>query len=133
MKHAKANLGDLEQHIMQLIWAHGPMTAEAVRTHLDRDLKEVTVRTVLRRLEEKGYVTHTVDNRTFVYSAAETRERAAARAVKRIVDWFCDGSVDEVLVGMVDAEMLDKPQLDKLAKRIAQAKQARKAKQSRGI
>jgi BlaI family transcriptional regulator, penicillinase repressor len=128
MKRSKANLGELEQQIMQAVWSRGPLTAEAVRVSLDRELKEVTVRTVLRRLEEKGYLSHTVDNRTFVYSAPETRERAAAKAVKRIVDWFCDGSVDEVLVGMVDAEMLDKVQLDRLARRIEQAKKARKTK-----
>jgi len=128
MKHTKPNLGELEQQVMQLVWTRGPITADAVRTLLERELKEVTVRTVLRRLEEKGYVTHTVDNRTFVYSAAESRQRAAAKAVKRIVDWFCDGSVDEVLVGMVDAQMLDKVQLDRLAKRIEQAKKAKKTR-----
>ena len=48
--------------------------------------------------------------------------QAAAKAVKRIVDWFCDGSVDEVLVGMVEARMLDKEQLDRLVTRVAQAK-----------
>lgn len=127
MKNTKAELGELEHQVMQLVWSHGPLTAEAARERLGRALKEATVRTVLRRLEEKGYVTHTVDNRTFIYSAAESRERVAARAVKRIVDWFCDGSVDEVLVGMVDAEMLGKTQLDKLARRIEQAKLARKS------
>ena len=85
------------------------------------------MRTVLRRLEEKGLVTHEVDNRTFVYKAAEARERVAARAVKRIVDWFCDGSVDDVLVGMVDSDMLDQAQLDRLTERIQQAKQGKKA------
>jgi len=127
MKHTKTDLGELEHEVMRLVWAHGPVTAEAVRERIGRELKEATVRTVLRRLEEKGYVTHTVDNRTFVYSAIESRERVAARAVKRIVDWFCDGSVDDVLVGMVDTEMLGKSQLDKLAKRIEQAKSAKKA------
>jgi len=127
MKHTKTELGELEHEVMRLVWAHGPMTAEAVRERIGRELKEATIRTVLRRLEEKGYVTHTVDNRTFVYSAVESRERVAARAVKRIVDWFCDGSVDDVLVGMVDTEMLGKSQLDKLAKRIEQAKAAKKA------
>lgn len=128
MKHAKTNLGELEQQVMQLVWTRAPITADGVRTLLNRELKEVTVRTVLRRLEEKGYVTHTVDNRTFVYNAAESRQRAAAKAVKRIVDWFCEGSVDEVLVGMVDAQMLDKAQLDRLAKRIEQAKKAKKTR-----
>ncbi|HWK75594.1 MAG TPA: BlaI/MecI/CopY family transcriptional regulator [Povalibacter sp.] len=126
MKHTKTDLGELEHEVMRLVWAHGPLTAEAVRERIGRELKEATIRTVLRRLEEKGYVTHTVDNRTFVYSAVESRERVAARAVKRIVDWFCDGSVDDVLVGMVDTEMLGKSQLDKLVKRIEQAKAAKK-------
>ena len=64
------------------------------------------MRTVLRRLEDKGYVTHSVDGRTFVFRAAQARPQVAARAVKRIIDWFCNGSVDDVLVGMADARML---------------------------
>ena len=116
------DLGDLEGEIMQLVWAHGPLTAEAARERLHRRLKESTVRTVFRRLEEKHYVTHTVEGRTFVYQAAETRGKVAAKAVKRLVDWFCNGAVDEVLVGMVDGAMLDGKQLQMLADRIARAK-----------
>src|SRR4051812_48213274 len=101
------DLGELERAVMQLIWTRGPITAEDVRERLDRPLKESTVRTVLKRLEDKGYVTHTVEGRTFVYTAAEARGRAAAKAVKKVVDWFCNGSVEEVLVGMVDSKMLD--------------------------
>jgi BlaI family transcriptional regulator, penicillinase repressor len=123
MKVAKGELGDLERAVMRIMWSHAALNAEEVRGKLDRPLKEATVRTVLRRLEEKGFLTHRVDNRTFVYTASEPRHRVAARAIKRIIDWFCDGSVDEVLVGMVDAKMLDKAQLDRLAARVAQAKQ----------
>ena len=102
MDDSLPELGDLEREVMQLVWANGPVTAEAVRERLSRPLKESTVRTVLRRLEDKGYTTHTVDGRTYVYQAAEPRGRVAAKAVQRIVDWFCNGSVEEVLVGMVD-------------------------------
>ena len=115
-------LGDLEREVMQLVWANSPVTAEAVREQLPRRLKELTVRTVLRRLEEKGYVTHTVDGRTYVYRAAEPRGQVAAKAVQRIVDWFCNGSIEEVLVGMVDTAMLDQRQLRKLADKVAKAK-----------
>jgi BlaI family transcriptional regulator, penicillinase repressor len=107
---------------MQLVWAEGEVTAEAIRERLARKPKESTVRTVLRRLEEKGYVTHTVDGRTYVFSATQARPQVAARAVKQIVDWLCNGSVDEVLVGMVDARMLDRKTLQRLAKRIEGAK-----------
>jgi BlaI family penicillinase repressor len=120
------DLGDLEREVMQLVWANGPVTAEAVREKLERRLKESTVRTVLRRLEDKGYVTHTVDGRTYVYQAAAPRGRVAAKAVQRVVDWFCNGSIEEVLVGMVDASMLDQRQLRLLADKVAKAKGGKK-------
>jgi BlaI family transcriptional regulator, penicillinase repressor len=116
------DLGELEREVMQLVWAAGEVTADAIRERLARKPKESTVRTVLRRLEEKGYVSHTVDGRTYVFSATEARPQVAARAVKRIVDWLCNGSIDEVLVGMVDARMLDRRTLQRLAKRIEDAK-----------
>src|SRR5580700_651517 len=119
-------LGDLERDVMQLVWAHAPITAEIVREKLARRLKESTVRTVLRRLEDKGYVEHIVDGRTYVYHAAQPRGRVAAKAVQRIVDWFCNGSIEEVLVGMVDTAMLDQRQLRMLADQVAKAKGGKK-------
>jgi BlaI family penicillinase repressor len=119
------DLGDLEREVMQLIWATDRLTAETVREKLARRLKESTVRTVLRRLEEKRYVTHTVEGRTYVYQATQPRGRVAANAVQRIVDWFCNGSVEEVLVGMVDSAMLDQRQLRMLADKVAKAKRGK--------
>ncbi len=124
-KDLAKGLGDLERAVMQLVWAKGPISAEAVREKLARPLKESTIRTVLRRLEDKGFVTHTVENRAYIYRAAEARGRVAAKAVKRIVDWFCNGSVEEVLVGMVDSKMLDKRQLEALAKKIEKARETK--------
>ena len=126
------DLGDLELAVMQLIWTQGEMTAEAVRESLGRPLKESTIRTVLRRLEEKGFLTHEVEARTFIYRAAEARGKVAAKAVKRIVDWFCNGSVEEVLVGMVDSKMLDQKQLDALSKKIEMARAEKTAGKSVG-
>jgi predicted transcriptional regulator len=122
MDTGMTDLGELEREVMQLVWLGGEVTADEIRLRLARKPKESTVRTVLRRLEEKGYVTHTVDGRTFIFRAAEARPQVAARAVKGIVDWLCNGSVEEVLVGMVDARMLDRRTLQRLAKRIEQAK-----------
>jgi len=120
------DLGELEHEVMQLVWAHGPVTAESVREHLKKPLKESTVRTVLRRLEDKGFVTHTVEGRTFHFEAAEKRGAVAAKAVQRIVNWFCNGSLEEVLVGMVDNAALDPKQLQMLSDKIAKAKARKK-------
>lgn len=120
--HHVTDLGDLEREVLNLVWKHAPTTADAIQKLLDRALKESTVRTVLKRLEEKGYLTHTVENRTFIYTASQERSTAAGRAVKRIVERFCNGSVEEVLVGMVDAKVLDRRELQRLADKIAKAR-----------
>jgi predicted transcriptional regulator len=90
-----------------------------------RPLKESTVRTVLKRLEEKGYLEHSLDNRTFLYRPVATRQAVAGRAAQRIVDWFCQGSVETLLAGMVDSAVLDRKELQRLAERIAAAKKGK--------
>jgi BlaI family transcriptional regulator, penicillinase repressor len=122
------NLGELEQLVMDYVWAHGPCTSEACREGLAsaRPMKESTIRTVLRRIEEKGYVTHTVEGRTFIYRAAERRENVAVRAVKNIIDRFCGGSAEALVLGMVDNQVLDSKQLEVLARKVAQEKARRR-------
>jgi len=119
--HDPAELGELERSILSVVWQKLEINAEQVREELGRPLKDSTIRTVLRRLEEKGYLAHTVEDRTFVYRPAQTRQRVAGRAVKRIVDWFCEGSVEALLVGMVDSKVLDQAELQRLAEGIALA------------
>ena len=128
--HDPADLGELERSVLLLVWRLGHLTAEQVREELGRPLKESTIRTVLRRLEEKGYLAHSIEDRTFVYSPAESPQRVAGRAVKRIVDWFCAGSVEALLVGMVDSKVLDRGELKRLAERIATAQGTAGAKKS---
>jgi BlaI family transcriptional regulator, penicillinase repressor len=121
------SLGQLEQLVMDYVWSSGSVTAEACRESLAAKwaMKDSTVRTVLRRLEEKGYVTHEVDGRTYVYKPVDARQNVAARAVKQIIDRFCGGSVEQLLVGMVDNDVLDRRQLEMLARRIAERKEGK--------
>jgi BlaI family penicillinase repressor len=111
----------LEQFLMDYVWAHPNCTAEMCREGLasQRRLKDSTIRTILRKLEEKGYVTHAVDGRTFVYRAVDTRRNVAVQAAKQLIDRFCDGSVEELLVGLVDNQLLEPRQLQRLAEKIA--------------
>ena len=118
------NLGEVEQSVMDYIWSHGSTTAEACREALapTRPMKDSTVRTVLRRLEEKGYLTHEIDGRTFIYKASDQRQNVAVRAVKNIIDRFCGGSAEALLLGMVDNAVLDRNQLERLARKIGEGK-----------
>src|SRR5215470_1600936 len=116
------NLGDVEQAVMDYIWNQGSSTAEQCREALasSRPMKDSTIRTILRRLEEKGYLTHEVEGRTFIYGAADARQNVAVRAVKGIIERFCGGSAEALVVGMVDNAVLDRKQLARLARRIAE-------------
>jgi BlaI family transcriptional regulator, penicillinase repressor len=115
--------------IMDYLWARGPCSAESCREALaaTRPMKESTVRTVLSRLEQKGFVAHEVEGRTYIYRAAEPRQNVAVRAVKSIIDRFCGGSAEELVVGMVDHAVIDREQLERLARKIAQQKTAEKS------
>lgn len=118
-------LTPLEQLIMDYVWTHPNCTAEACRegVHEKRPLKDSTIRTILRNLEEKGYVGHTVEGRTFIYRAAHTPRNVAVEAAKQIIDRFCGGSAEELLVGLVDNQVLDAKQLQRLAEKIASRKE----------
>jgi BlaI family transcriptional regulator, penicillinase repressor len=115
----------LESAVLEYVWKHPRCTAEMCREGLAgaRKLKNPTVRTILRKLEEKGYVVHELDGRSFVYRAAESKRGVAARAAKRVIDRFCGGSVEELLVGLVDNQVLKPEQLRRLAEEIASRKE----------
>ena len=124
----RKRLSDLEQLVMDYVWQHPDSTVAACRDGLasTRPLKETTVRTLFQRLETKGYVTHKLDGRTFLYRAAEARKNVAAQAVRQIVDRFCGGSLEELLVGLVDNDVVSRKELQQLARKIAAGKRGGK-------
>ncbi len=101
---------------MQVVWESGPSAVEGVHQVVSktRNLKETTVRTILRRLEQKGYLSHEEAGRAYVYKAVEPARSLAARAVRQIIDSFCRGSVEELVSGMVEAKVLSKGELESL-------------------
>ncbi len=78
--------------------------------------------TVLRQPEDKGYTTHTVDGRTYSPSGGRAARTGCGQGGPASVDRSCNGSTDEVLVGMVDTAMLDQRQLRLLADQVAKAR-----------
>lgn len=129
----RSSLSSLENAVMQVVWRNQPLTAEDVRVKLSksRNLKDSTVRTVLRRLEGKGYLDHEVEGRTFVYRAKVEPTNVAAGAVRGIVERFCAGSVENLLIGLVDDDLISPDQLKELADQIAKAEKKQKRSRSK--
>jgi|SRR5579863_2931612 BlaI family transcriptional regulator, penicillinase repressor len=117
-------LSGLEHQLMEILWKGGPATAERIREALapKHVLKDSSVRTILSRLEEKGYVKHSLVGKAFVYRGAEQRQSVAVRAVRQILDRFCDGSLERLLVGLVDDEVVDRAELEELVRKIGKGR-----------
>ena len=113
-------LTELQQAILDFIWERGPATAEQVREALlpGRPLNDPTVRTLLRRLEARGFLTHRTDGKLYVYQAKVAQHSVAARAVRHIIDRFCAGSAEQFLTGMVNEKVLTIEQIRRLVKKV---------------
>ena len=122
-------LGPLEHAVMQILWDRQQATSDEVRKALpqDQEFKASTIRTILRRLEEKEYLRHEVEGRTYVYRPRVKPESVASRQVLGIVDKLCRGSVEKLLVGMVDDELITPEKLRELADRISMAEAQQKS------
>lgn len=101
---------------MQVVWDSGPCSVGDVYNSVGRrrGLKEATVRTILRRLEKKNLVTHTLQAQAYIYRSTEPARNLAARAVRNIIDRFCRGSMEELVSGMVEASVLSQDEIERL-------------------
>ena len=109
---------------MGLVWQRGEATAEDLVEGLARPLKNATVRTLLRRLEAKGYLGHTPRGRAFVYRPRVAESHAATGALKRVMQRFFGGSAQRLLVGLVDEGMIEPDELKALSRRIRRKRRA---------
>jgi BlaI family transcriptional regulator, penicillinase repressor len=117
-------LTELQQAILDFIWENGPVTSEEVREaiHSKHPLKDPSVRTLLRRLEERGYITHRVEGKVFKYRAKVHSRGVAARVVAQMIQRLCSGSAEQFLLGLVDERVLSADDIDRLAKKVRKEK-----------
>jgi len=118
-------LSTAEREVMELVWDRGEITAREARDALPREVARNTVRTLLERMEEKGWVTHRVVGRAYVYRAARPRAESIGRKVKEVVDTVCGGSPETLLSALLDYRGLRPGELDRIRKMLDQAKGGR--------
>jgi BlaI family transcriptional regulator, penicillinase repressor len=107
-----------EAQVMEAVWRLGEATALEVRTALPLPLHDSTVRTLLRVLEQKGYIRHEVRGKTFLYRAAIARQRAQRRVLRSVLARFFGGSAEDLVLRLIEDERLSADQLEEL-RRIA--------------
>lgn len=120
---------DRELDVMAVLWQRGSGTVSEVRDGLDDELAYTTVLTILRTLEEKGFVTHVAEGKAHRYQPAVTQHAAGRSAVARLVDKVFAGSSEMLLAQLVNERNLDAAELKRLRKllddRLAKPKRRR--------
>jgi predicted transcriptional regulator len=115
-------LSTLESRVMDIVWRRGSATAEDVLRDLGGGLTNASVRTILRRIEAKGMLTHELSGRTFVYRPTLERQAAARGLLRRVIDRFYGGSAEALVLGLLDGKLLDRRKLDRLARQVDRAR-----------
>jgi len=110
---------DRELDVMSVLWDAGSATVAQVRERLSDDLAYTTVLTVLRTLEQKGYVGHTGEGRAHRYRPLVKRAAAGRSALRRLVDKVFDGSPELLLTQLVSDKNLGDEELRRLRKLLA--------------
>jgi predicted transcriptional regulator len=101
-----------ELEVMDVLWERGASTVAEVQELLPDELAYTTVLTMLRTLEEKGYVTHAEEGRAYRYSPVVERSEAGASAVRRLMRKLFRGSPELLLTHLVSQRGLTKEQLE---------------------
>jgi predicted transcriptional regulator len=109
---------DRELDVMNVLWDQGSATVTEVRDALHDELAYTTVLTILRTLEEKGYVTHEEEGRAHRYSPAVERSNAAESAVGRMLKKLFGGSPEMMLTHLVSDRKLKPADLKRMRKLI---------------
>jgi predicted transcriptional regulator len=119
---------DRELDVMTVLWNLGTATVAEVRKELHDKLAYTTVLTVLRTLEEKGYVTHEDEGRAHRYLPAVDRAAAGRTALRRMLNTVFGGSAELLLTNLVKDQKLSPAEIRQLRRLLDDMKPNRGAK-----
>lgn len=125
-------LSPAQLEIMEIVWDKGEVAAVEVRQLLagGRELARETVRTMLERMEAKGWLRHRVVGRTFFYSAAVPRGAAAGQKVIELIDTVCGGSPERLMTALLDYRGLSAEEAARVEALIKKAKDRKPGRRS---
>lgn len=134
---AKADLSPLtnaQREIMEIVWQRGEVTVSQVRDALAerRELARNTVQTMIVRLEEKGWLKHREEGRTFVYSANRPRSVSLGAKVAQMVDRLFAGSPEDMVTALIEYRGLSRQGAERIRDMIDVADRKKTRKTKRG-
>jgi predicted transcriptional regulator len=116
----RQTLGDLQHAIMAVLWDRGEATTADVHQALqaERGLAPTTIATMLRKMEDKGVVSHRSEGRQFVYGPTVTRAEVRESMVGELVERLFGGDARALVAHLVSEHEIDGADLAELRKRV---------------
>lgn len=129
----EAELSAAQQEIMEIIWSHGELSATEIRDIVcqQRPVSRNTIRTLLERMQDKGWLLYRPIGRTFLYSAAIPRQESIGRKLSEFVDNFCEGSAESLVSALLDYRGLTAAELKRIRSLLEQAKSTNRRPESK--
>jgi BlaI family penicillinase repressor len=120
-------LSDKQREIMEVVWELGQASVFEVRDQLSkhRDVARNTVRTMMERLEEKGWLTHRVIGRTYFYTAIIPRHVCLGERIVDIVDKACGGKPENLMTALLEYRGLSAKEIERIQSMLTTAKKRR--------
>lgn len=115
-------LTEREAQIMQVLWDQGPVTSLDLGERLPGKPHDSSVRTMLRVLNQKGYVQIDSGQRPAMYEAAVPQARLQSKATQSLLKRFFSGSVEELVQHLIEDEQIAPEQLTKLRRKFGSKK-----------
>ncbi len=123
VQRKKERLTPLELEIMHILWDTGPANVQTVQQQLPRDLAYTTVQTMLNILHRKGKVKRTLKERAYFYRPAVSRSQVVRSAVSDLVEHLFGGSVENLVMSLVETKHLDAEKLARLNQLLQEAEE----------
>ena len=111
MRTPNSTLTPQELAIMKVVWTRDRSTVRDVYEALreKRAVAYTTVMTMMKILEEKGYLKKSMAERAYVYRAARPRQQVVGAMVREFVDRVFDGAPDSLLLHLArDNKLTDR-------------------------
>ncbi len=108
-----------EEEILNLFWEKGPMFVKELKEfYSDQNLHYNTLSTMVRAIEEKGFIAHEKFGNTYRYFAAVSKEDYSKRTLGTLVKKYFNNSYKNVVSLLVEEENISLEELKKLISEI---------------
>jgi BlaI family penicillinase repressor len=122
MRPPSKTLTDQELEIMKVIWESPSATVrdvyEALRER--RKVAYTTVMTMMKILEQKGYLTRKQVDRAYVYRPAQPKNRVIRAMVRDFVNRVFNGSAEPLLVHLIEDRRLAPDEIEEIRRLIGE-------------